>query len=275
MPRYNAVAFSINGKGYVGTGHTSDNQFLKDFWEYTPQTDEWRRIDDFPGDPRTEAVAFAIGNNGYVGLGTNYPSDDRNHFKDFYKYSGQTNQWVRITDFGGIGRYSAASFTLGNIGYVGTGYCGPDLVGNLADDVWAYNPNNSTWTKDSDFSNRTSYAVGFNIENQGYLYDFSQLYKLESGLWVEIPSVSLFTSDNIAFSIGQSGYFGLGIESQALGSYELYGYNSVTADVVNYLIPQARYGAVVFTIYNKAYIVGGITYNTVLNDVWEFDPNKP
>lgn len=39
--RFQAVGFSIDGKGYIGTG--SDVSRKRDFWEYDPSTDTWDR----------------------------------------------------------------------------------------------------------------------------------------------------------------------------------------------------------------------------------------
>ncbi|MDR3094058.1 MAG: hypothetical protein LBU62_05385, partial [Bacteroidales bacterium] len=34
--RYQAVGFSVGGKGYIGTGWNGDETVMKDFWEYDP-----------------------------------------------------------------------------------------------------------------------------------------------------------------------------------------------------------------------------------------------
>jgi hypothetical protein len=50
MPRHEAVAFSLNNKGYVVGGHNSENAEFKDVWEYSLNggTGSWKRINDFP-----------------------------------------------------------------------------------------------------------------------------------------------------------------------------------------------------------------------------------
>lgn len=267
VARANAVAFSANNKGYVGTGVTSDNQALNDFWEYDPESDEWKRVDDFPGGQRARAVAFSISNVGYVGLGI---SDLNIFFNDFYQY--KANQWTRVSDFPGGGRYSSASFTINNMGFVGAGES--DSY-NPTDDFWAYNPNQNDWTQISDLPNSTSFAVGLNIGDEGYIYDYSVLYKFNGNGWEKKNAVVLQSWDNIGFSIGNLGYFGLGLPHQLSGSTDLYEYNPQLETSINRPIPQIRHGAVVFTINNKAYVIGGITYDNVLGDVWEFDPTKP
>jgi len=58
----NAVAFSINGKVYVGMGQNSTQK--NDLWEYDPTTNKWTGKKDFPG--TTNGVFFVINNEAYV-----------------------------------------------------------------------------------------------------------------------------------------------------------------------------------------------------------------
>ena len=70
--RNGAAGFAVGSKGYVTTGytvykdddpmHTGGYAYLKDTWEYDPATNEWRQMDDYPGDARINAIAFTIGN---------------------------------------------------------------------------------------------------------------------------------------------------------------------------------------------------------------------
>ena len=91
-PRINAVAFSANGKGYVGTGR-DDNSVLSDFWSYDPDLNKWSRIADIPVN-RYGAVAFSIGNLGFVGTGYNSKA-----LLDFYSYDPATNLWAQISNY--------------------------------------------------------------------------------------------------------------------------------------------------------------------------------
>lgn len=83
--------------------------------------------------------------------------------------------------------------------------------------------------------------------------------------------------DNIAFGMNGFAYFGLGVGTHLL--YELDPASSKTA-TKTISLENRRSGASVFVMENRAYIIGGVTYNyfgkkVVLNDVWEFDPTKP
>src|SRR4030095_11534791 len=67
--RHGAVGFSIDGKGYIGTGSIGRLHYVKDFWEYDPLTNAWTQKADFGGSGRWLAVGFSIGSKGYIGTG--------------------------------------------------------------------------------------------------------------------------------------------------------------------------------------------------------------
>lgn len=60
-----AVAFSINGNGFVGNG--TGNR--KHIWSYDPVTDKWEKMADFPGLSAGYAVSFVIDNSAYIATG--------------------------------------------------------------------------------------------------------------------------------------------------------------------------------------------------------------
>jgi N-acetylneuraminic acid mutarotase len=283
--RHKAVAFSIDDKGYFGTGISEDRfNVLNDFWEYDPETDQWSRINDFPGMARAEAVAFSAEGKGFVGLGSenvyvDNVENDKYHFKDFYSFDGTTKSWSRVSDFQGHARYSAACFVINNEAYVGTGYLGRNAQGiaTVANDFWKYNPSTDEWSEEISFPSPTKKAVGFSVGNKGYFYDYDQLYRWEPDQWVKLKAPELDSEENIAFSIKDWACFGLGKTS----GNALWVYDPLTKASVNLQINYSygRQGASVMVIDNKAYIIGGVRYedNSIkyLNDVWEFDPSKP
>ena len=41
-----ATGFSVGSKGYVTTGYNPDQKYLADTWEYDPETNTWRQMDE-------------------------------------------------------------------------------------------------------------------------------------------------------------------------------------------------------------------------------------
>lgn len=289
--RHNAVAFSIGNNGYFGTGLTGgsvSDELLKDFWKYDPSNDQWIKINDLPGISRAGATAFTIDNLGYVGLGSedfywNNPENDANHLKDFYSYDPDLDEWLKIADFPGIGRHSAASFSTNSKGYVVTGWWGKDAPlgqSKITNEAWEYDQELNLWNEVQSFPEASNHAVGFNVGNSAFIYDYNTLFEFKDQSWIKLSAPDLGAWDNIAFGINGLAYFGLGLPHQVGGTGLLYEYDPVSLESSKRPLSYSnkRWGASVFVIDNKAYIIGGATYNNgtiVLKDVWEFDPTKP
>lgn len=83
------VAFSLNGKGYVGLGDCSGVR--SDIWEYDPSQDTWTSKTDFEGSSRSEAVSYVINNRAYIALGRSgsYYFDDVWEFRPDEEYDDE------------------------------------------------------------------------------------------------------------------------------------------------------------------------------------------
>ncbi|MCB0573439.1 MAG: tail fiber domain-containing protein, partial [Saprospiraceae bacterium] len=68
--REGAIAYTLGGVAYVGTGSNNDG-YEKDLWEYDAATDSWTQFNDFPTgfQVRSNAIAFTLGGVAYVGTG--------------------------------------------------------------------------------------------------------------------------------------------------------------------------------------------------------------
>jgi N-acetylneuraminic acid mutarotase len=90
--RFNALAFTIGNKAYVGTGITSTSgTTAKDFYEYDPIADTWTPKADFP---QTASGLRAIG---YQGRGyTIYPYTSP---MPLYQYDPVANTWTTNSNF--------------------------------------------------------------------------------------------------------------------------------------------------------------------------------
>ena len=80
--------------------------------------------------------------------------------------SGQ-NTWTRKADLGGTPRWGAVGFSIGNKGYMGTGYNNDN---GLKNDLWEYDPSIDLWTEKADLGWASRYnGVGFSIVTKGYV----------------------------------------------------------------------------------------------------------
>jgi hypothetical protein len=98
--RRDAVAFSIDGYGYVGTGRGqfstgSSEAPFKDFYRYDPTSNSWQEM-PYDGAARFGAVAFVIDGAAHVCLGQ---ETDGVAAKDHYKFVPSGNgdgRWVKM-----------------------------------------------------------------------------------------------------------------------------------------------------------------------------------
>ena len=162
-PRYLGISFSINGKGYFGTGYPGPKD---DFWEYNPATDSWTQVASFPGGPRMCLAYFTIGGKGYAGTGMdNFVSE-----VDFYEYDPTLNVWTQKANFGGLPRYAAVGFEINGIGFIGTGGTFNGSTYSFHTDFWKYDPVINSWSPAPNFVGNSRYVAStFVINDTAYL----------------------------------------------------------------------------------------------------------
>jgi N-acetylneuraminic acid mutarotase len=290
LPRTDAVAFTINGKGYVGTGFDGEDR-LSDFWEYDPVKNTWTKKKDFPGAARSGAVSFSIGSKGYIGTGY----DGMKKLKDFWEYNSETNTWDSIDAFGGSARYGAIAFTINNKGYVGTGYDGYYLK-----DFWEYDPEKtagSRWTqKVSVGGSKRKDAVGFVINGKGYVCNGIDNGSYESDFWEYDPATDVWTAkrsisnlsddtydddytsirgiSKTAYTINGKGYIATGGEGTVGSTVWEYNPSDDSWKQKTSFEGTQRVEAVSFAIGDRAYVTTGRSSSYYFDDIWAFDPNS-
>ncbi|MDR2414562.1 MAG: hypothetical protein LBD64_06215 [Odoribacteraceae bacterium] len=184
--RRDAIAFSIGGYGYVGTGRGfgeggASEMSYKDFYRYDPKTNEWKEI-TYDGNARYGAVAFVIAGAAHVCLGQ---EDNSVAALDHYKFIPGSNgdgTWVKMQSladkpknrqdafYGRIPRYYAVSFIAknneeeGEYAYVTSGSGSNGLY------TWWYDHVRDLWHEVEDLPTRAaiSQAVAFSINGTGY-----------------------------------------------------------------------------------------------------------
>jgi hypothetical protein len=202
------------------------------------QDGNWFTVSSFNGANRSEAVTFTIGNLAYLSGGW----DGIKRYNDLWQFdpSGVNGNWFQLasmptyTDSGaGTARSSAIGFSIGQEGYVGTGYDGY----NYLSDFWQYDVASNTWTQKASFGGGPRYeAVAFGIGNYGYVSTGYDGLNAQKDFWRYDPSKDVWTPQ---FSMGG----------------------------------EKRYSAVAWVYNNKGYIVTGVNSGSAVNDFWMFDPS--
>lgn len=135
--RSGPMAFAVNGKGFIGSGNdNSANYSCSDFWEWDPLTDVWTQRADLPGPERRTACYFALDGTPIAGGGWN----GTDYLLDFYIYYVPTGSWSVIPEFEGIGAHTPVSFSVNDLGYVGTG----GIPGGQTAQYWEYSKGTQT-----------------------------------------------------------------------------------------------------------------------------------
>jgi N-acetylneuraminic acid mutarotase len=186
--------------------------------------------------------------------------------------------WLELADFGGDARYEAVAFSIGEIGYVGTGYNGDDRL----NDFWAYDAELNNWTAiatDTALTPRTG-AVAFSAGGKGYvgtgrddqdeLKDFWS-YDPDDNRWTKVADIPVARFGAVAFSINDIGYVGTGYNGSPLLDFFAYDptLNSWTP-ISNY--PSKVREAVAFVLDNKGYVCTGEKNGIHIDDFYMYDP---
>ncbi|MGB3779814.1 MAG: T9SS type A sorting domain-containing protein [Tunicatimonas sp.] len=243
LRRSQAVAFALNGKGYVGTGR-GDGAHFDDFYRYDPTTDTWNEVAPFGGGVRRNAVAFVIGDKAYVGTG-NTSDDFKDVTDDLWEYNATTDAWIQKSNVTNA-RSEAVAFSIGGKGYIG---CGSSTTGAYVQNMYEYSPDTDSFRKVLSYP--SVYAryngVAFVLEDTAYIglglnkKDFVK-YHPDNDLIVS-PSQN---TDEDEDNFGASG-------------------------------ETNRWGAIAFTVRGKAFVgLGGVTgVSTKNRDLWSFQSPIP
>jgi N-acetylneuraminic acid mutarotase len=131
-----AAAFTIGSKGYVCAGSASKN-----LYQFDTVTGVWSIAGLVPeGMGRAFSMSFVANGKAYIigGDTAGYP------VATVWQYDPnmQKGPWKRKADFPAGKRDAGVGFSINGAGYVGCGFDG----GNVYGDLWKYNDANDTWT---------------------------------------------------------------------------------------------------------------------------------
>ncbi len=209
------------GLGFNGGSIYTEENYLRDFWRYTPATDTWERLADYPDRNTNAAVAF--GHNGlvYAGFGSH-----GTYSKDLYVYDPQQDEWLKVEQHERSGfpyrATSAAASTLNGRCFVGTGF----RKGSHND--WGeFLPDEGTWRRCATVpgGGRHNTACTANHDgiwliggwhygdpqDSGHLYADILLYSPDADEWQMAGTIPCGEVMNaVAATAGDAVYFGLG-----------------------------------------------------------------
>lgn len=244
--RQRAVAFSLNGKGYVGTGLDKKGNFYNDFYCYDPVSDSWTKIANLPGVARARATAFSLNGKGYVIGGATY---NNKYLSDVYVYDPATNSWTADQGLPYDRLAGASSFVINGKGYVLGGWDGSGLAGYFLQ----FDPNNTP--------------------------HWSSLMQIDTA---KFAYFSIERTDGVALPIGSDVYFvsGANIGGTTIGTDEAspnlsswkWNFSSGSWTKGPDFPEKGRWGALGFVLQNNAFVGTGIRDTTGFNNFYELKP---
>lgn len=188
-PRWFAVAFSINGKGYLGSGNLAANRTdfpiaSNDFYEYDPLTDVWTLRYAIGPTGRYGAVAFVIQNKGYVAFGANSTMANSPFswvgqlVTTTYEFDPISYNWTLKSSGSTIpGTINSHAFVMDNKAYIAGGFIPGISAGISTQDgvtirnTVEFNPVTSSWTNKADIPSNYGRHMGtsFTLLDRGYI----------------------------------------------------------------------------------------------------------
>ena len=223
-PRVNATACVLNDKVYMGLGfygqHGQDSSYRRDWWEYTPATDTWRQLADYPNYYTDDATSFVGEDELYVGYGFCW-----NYRRDMFKYDLASNSWDSINVHVSFQGYPKRSFggtgcTCQGRHFMGTGYFQHSL------DWWAELVDGTHWkarkevpgparTLASTCASDDAIYLSGGVHYGGMNTTFATLrdirrYDPQTNQWSYIAQLPKGIFNHISFAIGHRVYVGLG-----------------------------------------------------------------
>jgi len=189
--------------------------------------------------------------------------------------------WAETSVFNEEPRSSATAFTIGDKGYMGTGFDGDDYF----NDFWTYDFATNSWQQLADFPGQErSSAVSFIIDNKGYmgtgfngdtneeLSDFYE-YNVNSNSWQQIADFGGTPRyGSVGFASDTNGYVGTGFDGDG-DKKDFWKYNPATdswEEIFGFGGSKRRDGTT-FTIGTDVYLLTGVSNGIYEEDFWVFD----
>lgn len=155
--RDHAIGFSLEGKGYLLTGAET-----QEFWEYSPDADNWKQLDNYPGPSRGFAIGDEWGGKYYFGFG----SSPLEELSDLWVYDPSDNSFTQLPDCPCEARNHPAFIAHNDKIYTGTG--SNFSSGNLGD-WWEYDIITQQWSQKASIPGTRHHPFFFEIGDDIYV----------------------------------------------------------------------------------------------------------
>ncbi len=199
--RDDAVAFSLNGAGFIVTGNLSGFTESNKLFQYNPNTNSWSEKAAFPGTARQYSAVFTLQNKAYLIGGY---SESGLALKDVWEYDSFTDVWIQKNNFPGLARWHATATNIRNTGYFGMG----TTADSTLSDFWKYNPDSDSWTQLPSYPGGPNRSVlGFSILDEGIFgegFDINPISYSDS--WYSFHSLTETWSTFPALPAGKRAY---------------------------------------------------------------------
>lgn len=241
--RSKGAATASETKGYLGLG-VGPSGYLDDMWCYTPETDSWEQIDNFPAGKRALPIAFTLNNDLYFGTGNDETLRNR---VEMYKYDESAQSWIQTSSVSkaATGRHAAAACAHDGRAFVLGGFGNGRL-----NDFLIYTAENDTW------------RLMREVDMEGFgdadiVRSGASLFGLDGHIYVTVGNVGSLTTSTWEWTEGvDEDGDGFGDEDFWMSVSDFDGQNRENAQVIQFD--------------NRAVVFGGSN----LNDMYEFKPNE-
>lgn len=200
------ISFSLNNKGYALTGaRGSGNSTIwetRSFWEYNPDTDSWKELDNYPGPTRGFGIGDTWKGKFYFGFGA---SSQFKKLNDLWMYDPETKTFTELPACPCVGRAHPAFRVLNDKIFVGAGSSDGDL-----DDWWAFDLKSRKWEQKKSmpgirhhpfhFKSTDRIVVGGGHDENWYAYD------PEKDTWTKVDSAPGWRVAGTEFQYNGKGY---------------------------------------------------------------------
>ena len=224
-PRVHPTSCVLDNKIYIGLGYNGGSiydttSYKTDFWEYTPATQQWKRLRDYPNHYTDDATAFTGEGELYIGYGF-----FRNYRRDMFRYSIADDRWDSIDVKVSMHGYPTRSFggtgcTCQQRHFMGTGFYRRSL------DWWAELVDGTHWEERTPVSGRTR-TLAASTASENYIYVSAgfhhggvnttgevlrdiRRYDPQTDKWTYVAILPEGIINHISFAIGKRVFFGLG-----------------------------------------------------------------